>query len=130
MVFIPNGESDDVVPKGLDPSCLRADEDQNSAGWVGGLLIADGGDGEWMGDELVDGGDGEGEVLYWGPWSTFRGEKGETDRLCGHEFSENVSGEGPWWRLDGFNHGGRARMPSQEGALWSLSWLYSGAESD
>jgi hypothetical protein len=45
-------------------------------------LIADEADGEGMGGELVDGGDGGEEVLSGSPWSTFWGENGEMDCLA------------------------------------------------
>lgn len=112
VIFIPGGESDDVVPKGLGPSSLCTDEeDQESAGGVRRLLIADGADGERMRGELVDRGNGEDEVLSWGPWSTFWSENGEADRLSGHQFGESVTGRGNvgiWWRHQGFDPGGHA----------------------
>jgi hypothetical protein len=81
--FLPSGESDDVVPKGLGPPSLCTDEEaQKTAGGVGRLLIADGVNGEGMGGELVGGGDGEEEVLSGSPWSTFWGKNGETDYLA------------------------------------------------
>ena len=116
MEFVPGGESDDVIPEGLGPSSLCTDEeDQNTTGGVGRLLIADGADGEGVRGELVDGGDGEEEVLSGGPWSTFWGENGETDGLSWHEFGESVSGRRDvslGRGHDGFDSGRHARMLS------------------
>ena len=116
MEFFPNGESDDVVPKGLGPSSLCTDEeDQNSAGGVGRLLIADGADGERMRGELVDRGDGKEEMLSRSPWPTLGTEDCETDGLSGHEFGERVSRRRDVslrWRHQRFNSGGHTRMLS------------------
>lgn len=118
MEFVPGGEGDDVVPKGLGPASLCTDEEnQDSAGGVRRLLVADGADGERMGGKLVDGGDGEEEVLSWGPWSTFWSENGEADRLSGHEFGESVSRRRDVslrGRHQAFDSSGHARDLSQQ----------------
>jgi len=118
VVFVPDGESDDVVPKGLGPPSLCTDEeDEDTTGGVGRLLVANRADGERMGGELVDRRNGEDEMLSWSPWSTFWGENGEADRFSGHEFGESVSGRryvSIRWRHQGFYPGWHARVPSQE----------------
>ena len=110
MEFVPDGESDDIIPEGLGPSSLCTDEeDQNTTGGFGRLLIADGADDEGMRGELVDGGNSEEEVLSGSPWSTFWGENGETDHPSWHQFGVSVSGRRDVSlrrRHDGFNSGG------------------------
>jgi len=121
VVFFPGGESNNVIPECPGPSSLCTDEeDEEASGGVRRLLITDGADGERMGGELVDRGDGEDEVLSWSPWSTFWGENGETDELSGHRFGESVSGGRDVrvrWVQERFNSGGDTRNLSQQGGV-------------
>ena len=73
-----------------------------------------------MGGELVDGRDGEEEMLSGGPWSTFWSENRKADSLSGHQFRESVSRRRDIsirWRHQTLDLGRHARMLSQQRRL-------------